>query len=191
MVGHGDCEKLRDFCLNIQARRPIRRGCSTSRGAALKVTIDSTEPLGDALRVIGALYNVTLNAVDETTKRRSDNRKPKREGRSAPSVSTSEIRSWAQANGHEACGRPAITRAAARATSRNMPGSARGARRMRFCLVSRRAACPERPAASRHLWAAHLTTGANARGPLPEGKGPLTCYFVVAGAGFEPATSGL
>lgn len=32
----------------------------------MKVTIDSTEPLADALRVIGALYNVTLAEVDET-----------------------------------------------------------------------------------------------------------------------------
>jgi nucleoid-associated protein Lsr2 len=32
----------------------------------MKVTIDSTEPLADALRVIGALYNVTLAEVDQT-----------------------------------------------------------------------------------------------------------------------------
>jgi hypothetical protein len=32
----------------------------------LKVTIDSTEPFADALRVIGALYNVTLAQVDDT-----------------------------------------------------------------------------------------------------------------------------
>ncbi|WP_270889025.1 Lsr2 family DNA-binding protein [Pedococcus sp. 5OH_020] len=32
----------------------------------MKVTIDSTEPLSDALRVIGALYEVTLDVVDET-----------------------------------------------------------------------------------------------------------------------------
>jgi hypothetical protein len=31
----------------------------------LKVTIDSTEPLADALRVVGALYNVTVTQVDE------------------------------------------------------------------------------------------------------------------------------
>jgi hypothetical protein len=120
----------RDRASEHQARRPFRRGSNTSRGETLKVTIHSTEPLDDALRVIGALYNVTLNAVDETTpsqepgvargsqrsalsngnssrrststtsRRGSHNRKPKREGRSAPSVSTSEIRSWAQANRH-------------------------------------------------------------------------------------------
>jgi hypothetical protein len=32
----------------------------------MKVTIDSTEPLADALRVIGALYNVTLAEVGQT-----------------------------------------------------------------------------------------------------------------------------
>lgn len=32
----------------------------------MKVTIDSTEPLADALRVIGALYNVTLVEAGET-----------------------------------------------------------------------------------------------------------------------------
>lgn len=33
----------------------------------MKVTIDSTEPLADTLRVIGALYNVTLAQVGEAT----------------------------------------------------------------------------------------------------------------------------
>jgi hypothetical protein len=32
----------------------------------LKVTIDSSEPLADVLRVIGALYNVTLAQVGDT-----------------------------------------------------------------------------------------------------------------------------
>jgi hypothetical protein len=36
-----------------------------------------------------------------------------------------------------------------------------------------------------------LVTGHTCKRPSPNGKGPLTCYFVVAGAGFEPATSGL
>ena len=47
------------------------------------------------------------------------------------------------------------------------------------------------PGAAQPRMATHLATRANARGPLLERKGPLTCYFVVAGAGFEPATSGL
>jgi len=36
-----------------------------------------------------------------------------------------------------------------------------------------------------------LVTGHTGKRPSPNGKGPLSCYFVVAGAGFEPATSGL
>lgn len=35
----------------------------------MKVTIDSTEPLQDALRVIGALYNVTLTQAEPVTDR--------------------------------------------------------------------------------------------------------------------------
>ncbi len=31
----------------------------------MKITIDSAEPLADALRVIGALYNVTLGEISE------------------------------------------------------------------------------------------------------------------------------
>lgn len=33
----------------------------------MKVTIDSSEPLSDALRVIGALYNVALSRADDST----------------------------------------------------------------------------------------------------------------------------
>jgi hypothetical protein len=99
----------------------------------LKVTIDSTEPLADALRVIGALYNVTLSAStnhtgannqpqtapsprrgaaaanrkrtqpateNKPTRRRPERATSKRTSAQASSVSTSEIRSWAKANGH-------------------------------------------------------------------------------------------
>lgn len=34
----------------------------------MKVTIDSSEPLTDTIRVIGALYNVTLTQADESTR---------------------------------------------------------------------------------------------------------------------------
>jgi len=47
------------------------------------------------------------------------------------------------------------------------------------------------PKRSQGILATHLATRAEARGPLASARGPLTCYFVVAGAGFEPATSGL
>jgi len=45
-------------------------GCTT-----LKVTLDSTDPLSDALRVVGAMYNVTL-VVDSTTSPLSDTSRP-------------------------------------------------------------------------------------------------------------------
>ncbi len=37
----------------------------------MKVTLDSTDPLSDALRVVGAMYNVTL-VVDSTTSPQTD-----------------------------------------------------------------------------------------------------------------------
>jgi hypothetical protein len=46
------------------------------------------------------------------------------------------------------------------------------------------------PGDSLTIPAAHLATHDESKRPSPNGKGPLTCYFVVAGAGFEPATSG-
>jgi hypothetical protein len=139
----------------------------------LKVTIDSTEPLSDALRVIGALYEVTLDVVDETAaaqargavrgvdgsspaadgsapaadgsapaadgsapaadgsapamrkvsrkptettpRRRSQRATARRKTGGEAPVSVSEIRSWAQANGHLVKSRgtlPAFVRAA-------------------------------------------------------------------------------
>jgi len=92
----------------------------------LKVTIDSTEPLADAIRVIGALYNVNLAQVpaDDTTTTTADaaqdqpldaaTAKPSRNSRakttSAPTrtsrrrrttaANSSDVRAWAVANGH-------------------------------------------------------------------------------------------
>ncbi len=99
----------------------------------MKVTIDSTEPLQDALRVIGALYDVTLTQPEPasngatTTTRTTRTRKPaatagrgsatqlspqsaaprgagrrsRRAAATAAAPKTSEIRAWAQANGHQ------------------------------------------------------------------------------------------
>lgn len=47
----------------LQGGSPLNR--RIGRGKALKVTIDSSEPLADAIRVLGALYDVTL--VTSTT----------------------------------------------------------------------------------------------------------------------------
>ncbi len=94
-------------------------------GKPLKVTIDSTEPLADAIRVIGALYNVNLAQVaaadDTTTAGAAQDQplgaataKPSRNSRakttSAPTrtgrrrrttaASSSDVRAWAAANGH-------------------------------------------------------------------------------------------
>ncbi len=94
----------------------------------MKVTIDSSEPLADALRVIGAVYNVSLAQVDEGpsvgisgTARTSERQKATGNGsrrttdrkslkpaaaskttkakRQAPAASSSDIRRWALANG--------------------------------------------------------------------------------------------
>lgn len=89
----------------------------------MKVTIDSTEPLGDALRVIGALYKVSLTIADDAgavipqaadanalsssrrtssarSRRRGQNTRAGRENRKVESVSVAEIRRWALENGH-------------------------------------------------------------------------------------------
>jgi len=125
------------------ARRFLRRGPNTARdGKPLKVTIDSTEPLADALRVIGALYNVNLAqvaATDDTTTTTAlaaqdqplgaATAKPSRNSRakttSAPTrtgrrrrttaASSSDVRAWALANGHAVSNRgtlPAAIKAA-------------------------------------------------------------------------------
>jgi len=94
----------------------------------MKVTIDSSEPLADALRVIGALYDVSLSQVDEGrsvgnsgtertstrpkatgsgSRRRTDRKSPKPAAASKTTAakrqtrlaSSSEIRKWALAKG--------------------------------------------------------------------------------------------
>jgi len=81
----------------------------------VKVTIDSSESLSDALRVVGALYDVTLSVTDKATpssaratRRAPARRAPKPRTSTArkttavkprPAAGTTEIRSWALANG--------------------------------------------------------------------------------------------
>jgi len=114
--------------LRTSARRFLRAALNTVRDEKpLKVTIDSAEPLADALRVIGALYNVNLAqvaATDDTTTTTAGaaqdqplgaaTAKPSRNSRakaaSAPTrtgrrrrntaASSSDVRAWAVANGH-------------------------------------------------------------------------------------------
>ena len=98
----------------------------------MKVTIDSTEPLADAIRVIGALYNVNLAQAAETDEAttleaaqgpsaRPGTAKPSRRRRSKTSQVASpsgsgrgrpksnagsrEVRAWAVANGHSVSNR--------------------------------------------------------------------------------------
>ena len=108
----------------------------------MKVTIDSTEPLADAIRVIGALYNVNLaqvaatddpptagaaqdqppRAASSTSSPRSRAKTtqastPSRTGRRrrAPAAGSSDVRAWAVANGHAVSNRgnlPAAVKAA-------------------------------------------------------------------------------
>jgi len=95
----------------------------------MKVTIDSSEPLADALRVIGALYNVelaegagtddaspgpgpatsnrparsaTIKASRRAPAKRSKTSSASRSprGRRSTGANSSEIRAWAIANGH-------------------------------------------------------------------------------------------
>lgn len=95
----------------------------------MKVTIDSSEPLSDALRLVGALYNVSLARVDEDpaavnaktarvsrrssangngsgrktakkpTTRTGANNRAARKRGASPTASTSEIRQWAKDTG--------------------------------------------------------------------------------------------
>ena len=108
----------------------------------LKVTIDSTEPLADTIRVIGALYNVNLGevaatedtptaavtqdqpprAATATSSRRSRAKAAKASTpsgtgrrRRAPAAGSSDVRAWAVANGHAVSDRgtlPAAVKAA-------------------------------------------------------------------------------
>src|SRR5687768_13720212 len=58
----------------------------------MKVTIDSAEPLADALRVVGALYNVTLAEVDETSVLGTPAASERTSRRSAPTTDGSSRR---------------------------------------------------------------------------------------------------
>jgi hypothetical protein len=72
----------------------------------LKVTLDSAESLQDALRVVGALYDVRLvvaDGDDEPARGSGQASAAKGGGRRsrkpAPSISTSELRAWARSTG--------------------------------------------------------------------------------------------
>jgi hypothetical protein len=95
----------------------------------VKITIDSTEPLEDAIRVVGAVYGVTLTVAPENEAvtpaggssqeaakpaRRTRSRQPAKSRRSSTTrangrrrrttavakVSNAQLREWARENGH-------------------------------------------------------------------------------------------
>lgn len=94
----------------------------------MQLTIDSSEPLDDALRVVGSLYGVTLTVADAVADkasapvRRSGGRRPRDGGRSGKGrrsqrgdVDARTVREWATANGFTVNARgslPASVRAA-------------------------------------------------------------------------------
>ena len=72
----------------------------------MKVTIDSSEPLTDVLRVVGAVYGVEL-AVSGDVAATATPAKAKRGGRArrTAAVTNGELRSWARQNGFAVSGR--------------------------------------------------------------------------------------
>ena len=87
----------------------------TTTGLAVKVTIDSNEPLTGALRVLGAVYDVTVvvaedgmsarkppvkgSATPSSPKASVRRARKKLAAQPAASVSNVDVRSWAQENG--------------------------------------------------------------------------------------------
>lgn len=100
-----------------------------NRVPIMKVTIDSSEPLENAIRVLGAMYDVTLSvasqpsgpaptsrstgkadsspasnraAASKTAPARASTRRTRRASKTpATVVSASDLRSWARANGYD------------------------------------------------------------------------------------------
>jgi hypothetical protein len=125
-------------------RKPVALPIPT-KARIMRITIDSSESLDDALRVIGAMYGVTLtvatpgtaDAAPTTqstatsgsprpakTRTRSSKSKggagsSKRTGRAAkvvePSVDAAELRSWARAHGYTVSDRGRVPGAVAAA----------------------------------------------------------------------------
>jgi hypothetical protein len=100
----------------------------------LRISFDSTEPLEDVIRVVGAAYNVTLTvlATNEVSTTTPDAITPKRGGASRAAtakdaraksdgrdgsaqqvarVSNEVLRSWARENGHTVSDRGRIPKA--------------------------------------------------------------------------------
>jgi hypothetical protein len=103
---------LVDWCVDSRFA-PLQLPSARRKATAVKVTIDSSESLSDALRVVGAMYDVTLSVTDKavsapaTATRRSPARAArktrtsttKKSTTAAPAAGNVQIRSWAVANG--------------------------------------------------------------------------------------------
>jgi Lsr2 len=92
---------------------PATEGCTT-----LKVTIDSNDPLPEALRVLGALYNVTL-VVDSTTSKSSDTVRPTNGGEPSRRTAEKAARNGRTSNGSTPKGRRAASARGARRSAGN------------------------------------------------------------------------
>ncbi len=124
--------------------RPVTSGVALSRGKpappierehkSVKVTIDSSEPLEDTLRVVGAMYRVnlvvaaapaaetggdTFVAASRTSatsaaprKKRRPSKRTRGSGqRTGAPVSNAELRSWAKQHGYAVADRGRLPRA--------------------------------------------------------------------------------
>ena len=114
------------YVLRSSRECPLQR---INRVLTMKITIDSSEPLESAIRVLGAMYDVTLTVATDASSpapkskapgkpassrasRRGEvaktaaaavsSRQPRRASKAtANAVSASELRSWARANGYD------------------------------------------------------------------------------------------
>jgi hypothetical protein len=91
---------------------------ATEGYTTLKVTIDSNDPLPEALRVLGAMYNVTL-VVDSTTSKSSDAVLPTNGEKSSRRTAKKAARNRRASNGST----PKKGRAATAPAARRSPGN--------------------------------------------------------------------
>jgi hypothetical protein len=95
----------------------------------LKLTLRSSDPLEEALRLVGALYGVHLTVTEPADESPPQSKAPstqppptrnrravaaagtaseRKRGRPAKTLSTAEVRAWARANGHQVSDRGRI-----------------------------------------------------------------------------------
>ena len=133
----------------LNLRRAVCAILNIARGRPLKVTIDSSEPLTDTIRVIGALYNVTLTQADESTRVREHDR------------NVTASRGSARSNGKPA---PSARKQSQRSPAhKSIPAAATATRRR----SAAKAAAPAADPGDIRAWARTHGHSVNDRGPLP------------------------